>query len=260
MKRQIETDERLHPATVRRHERPSMVQTGVLTRVEAVVFDLDDTLFDHTGSTRRALSEWLPTLGVDLSASLIQEWVDVEARHFEAWRAGIISFDEQRRRRLRDFLPLIGRSVGTDVELDLAFAGYLHCYEESWQACDDARPALDALIAAGLVVAVLTNGTTAQQSSKVDRIGLTALLAAIVTSEELGAAKPAPQAYLATCKRIGFQPSRTLHVGDRHDLDVVAARAAGLSALHLDRLGRQHEPPHGRISTLKELAPRLGCT
>ena len=140
------------------------------------------------------------------------------------------------------------------------FAGYLHSYEESWQAFDDARPALDALVGAGLVVAVLTNGTAAQQRSKVDRIGLAALLATVVSSEELGAAKPAPEAFLAACARIGSRPSRTLHVGDRQDLDVVAARAAGLLALHLDRFGREDEPPQGRISTLSELAQRLGCT
>jgi FMN phosphatase YigB (HAD superfamily) len=28
--------------------------------VRAVVFDLDDTLLDHTGSVRAALSAWLP--------------------------------------------------------------------------------------------------------------------------------------------------------------------------------------------------------
>ena len=107
------------------------------------MFDLDDTLFDHTGSTRRALCAWLSTLDVVPSALLAEDWFAAEKCHFEAWRAGVISFDEQRRRRLRDFLPLIRRPVGTDAALDSVFAGYLHCYEESWQAFDDAWPALD---------------------------------------------------------------------------------------------------------------------
>lgn len=235
-----------------------MVSTEVLSRIEAVVFDLDDTLFDHTGSTRRALGAWLSTLAAEPSASLLRQWFDVETRHFETWRAGAISFEEQRRRRLRDFLPLIDRAVGTDDELDAIFAGYLHCYEEAWQAFDDARPALEALAATGRDVAVLTNGTTEQQRRKVETTGLAALVGTVVTSEEVGAAKPSPRAYLAACARIGSEPRRTLHVGDRHDLDVVAARAAGLAALHLDRLGRHDEPPGGRIRTLGELARKLG--
>ena len=235
-----------------------MVGDQVLGPVEAVVFDLDDTLFDHASSTRHALEDWLRALGVPVAPSLATEWTKLEARHFEAWRAGAISFEEQRRRRLRDFLPLLGRPVGADAELDSVFAGYLHCYEESWRAFDDTRPALDALAAAGLVLAVLTNGTAAQQRAKVERIGVADQLATVVTSEEIGVAKPAPRAYLHTCRLIGSEPTRTLHVGDRHDLDVVAARAAGLPALHPDRLGTHQEPPDGRLRSLAELAPRLG--
>lgn len=222
------------------------------------MLDLDDTLFDHTGSTRRALGAWLRTLGVAGSPALVEAWFRIEDRHFEAWRAGVIGFQEQRRRRLRDFLPLLDRPFGTDAELDRVFAGYLHAYEDAWQAFDDARPALDGLAAAGLTLAVLTNGTAAQQRAKVARIGVGGHLAAVVTSEELGVAKPAAEAFLRTCERIGSPPSRTLHVGDRHDLDVVAARAAGLVALHLDRPGCDVEPPEGRIRNLTELAPRLG--
>jgi putative hydrolase of the HAD superfamily len=106
---------------------PRMVSTEVLAPVEAVVFDLDDTLFDHTGSTRRGLCAWLFTLDVVPSALLAGEWFAAEERHFEAWRAGVISFDERRRRRLQDVLSLIGRPVGTDAALDSVFAGYLHC-------------------------------------------------------------------------------------------------------------------------------------
>lgn len=234
-----------------------MVVDEALGHIEAVVLDLDDTLFDHTGSTRRALDTWLPLLDVSVSAALATEWSKLEAHHFQAWQAGAVSFEEHRRRRLRDFFPLIGRYVGTDAELDSVFAGYLRCYEESWRAFDDAESALNQLTAAGLILAVLTNGTTVQQQAKVDRIGLASHLAAVLTSEELGVAKPAPRAYLATCEHIGSNPSRTLHVGDRHDLDVVAARTAGLRALHLDRLQNHDEPPDGRLLNLAELAQRL---
>ena len=60
------------------------------------------------------------------------------------------------------------------------------------------------------------------------------------------------------CRRLGLAPAEVVHVGDRHDLDVVAARAAGLRALHLDRDGRGVEPAEGRLSSLTELAGRIG--
>ena len=190
--------------------------------------------------------------------ALTRAWFEVEDRHFDAWRSGLIDFQEQRRRRLRDFLPLLGRAVGPDDELDASFAGYLGWYERSWRPFPDVRPAVDALVEAGFVLAVLTNGRAEQQHAKVRAIGIADALAAVLTSDEVGAAKPAPEAYLATCRRLGLEPGRVLHVGDRHDLDVLAARAAGLQALHLDRDGRHVEPPEGRIASLTELVGRLG--
>ena len=189
---------------------------------------------------------------------LVGAWFEVEDRHFEAWRAGSVTFEEQRRRRLRDFLPLVGRPVGPDDELDAVFAGYLRWYERSWLAFPDVRPAVDGLAAHGLVLAVLTNGRADQQHAKVRAIGLQGDLAAVLTSEELGVAKPDPEAYLGVCRRLGLAPTEVVHVGDRHDLDVLAARAAGLRALHLDRDGRGVEPPGGRLSSLTELAGRIG--
>lgn len=229
-----------------------------LAGVRAVVFDLDDTLFDHRGSTRRALARWWSTLGVPDDPSLVEAWFAIEEQHFDAWRAGAFSFAEQRRRRLRDFLPLVGHPVPpSDDDLDAAFAGYLHWYETSWRAFPDVRPAVDALTARPLVLAVLTNGTRVQQHAKVRAIGLAGDLAAVLTSEELGVAKPAPEAYLSVCRRLGLEPGEVVHVGDRHDLDVVAAREAGLHALHLDRDRRRVEPPDGRLDSLAELVGRL---
>ncbi|MGK5683816.1 HAD hydrolase-like protein [Actinoplanes sp. URMC 104] len=40
---------------------------------------------------------------------------------------------------------------------------------------------------------------------------------------------------MAACRRWGLPPVRVPHVGDRYDLDVEAARNAGLRAVHLDR-------------------------
>jgi FMN phosphatase YigB (HAD superfamily) len=76
--------------------------------IEAVVFDLDDTLFDHRGSVRTALGAWLRGLGSVATDDLVEAWLRVEERHFPRWRSGEISWVEQRRERLRDFLPLIG--------------------------------------------------------------------------------------------------------------------------------------------------------
>jgi putative hydrolase of the HAD superfamily len=170
-----------------------------------------------------------------------------------AWRARTITFQEQRRRRLRDFLPLIRIPYAED-RLDEIFDGYLAAYESSWRAFPDVDAALAAIAAAGLAVAVLTNGATEQQHSKLSRTGLTGRVGPVFTVEDLGHAKPDPAAFLGACARWGLPPAAVLSVGDRHDLDVLAARAAGLHAVHLDRRDEgPFDEPH-RIRSLTELS------
>jgi putative hydrolase of the HAD superfamily len=124
----------------------------------AVLFDLDGTLLDHEAATAAALPAWLPSYGMSPAdiETVIPFWFELERRHYPAWRAGEISFQEQRRRRLRDFLSAVGRAVPAD-QLDAMFADYLAGYEAAWTAFTDAEPTLRRLRAAGLRIGVLTN-------------------------------------------------------------------------------------------------------
>lgn len=223
-----------------------------------MLWDLDGTLVDHETAVTEALHTWLPALGVAPTADLLRLWGTLLERHLLAWRDRRISFAEQRRRRLRDFLPAVGlRAPGDDDELDAVFAGYLRCYEDAWRAFDDASPALDAIDRAGLRCAVLTNGSLRQQTGKLVRTGLRDRVGPVFTPEELGAAKPTPAAFLAACQRWGLPAAAVVNVGDRYDLDVLAARAAGLRAVHLDRHGAGPGEEPLRVRSLHELAGLL---
>ncbi|WP_432494754.1 HAD family hydrolase [Kineococcus gypseus] len=225
--------------------------------LRAVVFDLDGTLFDHPSAALAGLRTWLTSLDRTSTPQLEAAWAAAEERHFRAWREGEITFAEQRRRRLREVLPLLDLPVGTDDELDTVFDGFLRAYEASWAGYDDVADALAAVQAGGLRTAVLTNGTTEQQHAKVAALGLGGRLGPVFTAEDLGVAKPDPRAFRAVCEQLGLLPSEVLYVGDDHALDVLAARAAGLRAVHLDRTGTGPAGEVSRIATLRELAAHL---
>jgi putative hydrolase of the HAD superfamily len=221
--------------------------------LRGVLLDLDGTLVDQEGAVTAALRSWLPALGVAPTAEVVELWRLVQERHLVAWRDRTITFQEQRRRRLRDFLPTVGVSY-VDEELDTVFGGYLRAYESSWRAYDDVADALALIAAAGLATAVLTNGTIELQNDKLARVGLAGRVGPVYTVEDLGVAKPHAGAFLGACERWGLPPAAVLSVGDRHDLDVLPARAAGLQAVHLDRLDAgPTDEPH-RIKSLRGLA------
>ncbi|SNR24111.1 HAD family hydrolase [Actinoplanes regularis] len=219
--------------------------------LRGVLFDLDGTLGDHDGSVTTALTAWLPTVGLVADPETIMRWHDVAETHLAAWRRREIGYQEQRRRRLRD----LGFEYGPEA-LDEIFAGYLVEYENAYRAYADVPEALAAVAEAGLRTAVLTNGSAPQQSGKLARMGL-ADLGPVWTPDDLGMAKPDPGAFRGAITRWGLRPGEVLSVGDRHDLDVLAARAAGLRAVHLDRLGTGPEDEPHRIGSLRELVDHL---
>ncbi|SEV86588.1 putative hydrolase of the HAD superfamily [Austwickia chelonae] len=220
-----------------------------------VVFDIDGTLMDHAESARAGLQRWVTSLGHTMNHDIAQAWTAAERRHFTDWRDGRITFAEQRRRRLRDILPLLGEPVETDNDLDEAFEGYLQAYEAAWQPYPDVARSLASLQGKSFRLAVLSNGNDAQQRKKLSVIGVADAFPDVLTAESLGVAKPRPAAYERAAAALTIPPAQCLYVGDDYDLDVLAARAAGWQAIHLDRTGQHRE--EGAITSLNQLVHRL---
>lgn len=221
------------------------------------MFDLDGTLVDHEGAARQGVVRWLT--GEKLATQqqcnerLVALWDEVAERHFLAFRAGAVTFQEQRRRRLRDFLPHVGLA-GQDMDdsaLDGRFEQYLRHYEAAWRPYDDALPALESL--RGTRLAVLSNGDQTQQEDKLRRTGLDRHFEAVLTSSSLGAAKPNPEAFRLACARLDAHPATVVYVGDNLDVDARAATAAGLLGVWLDRhcgTDPDHKPTISSLAAL----------
>jgi putative hydrolase of the HAD superfamily len=119
-----------------------------------------------------------------------------------------------------------------------------------FEAFEDAAPALTQLRSHGLRLVVVSNWDCSLPEV-LDRVGLLPLLDAVVTSAEVGAAKPAPAVFDAGLDAAGCDAAEAVHVGDSAENDVEGARAAGIRALLLSRGGQ------GDLSTLAQLASLL---
>lgn len=223
--------------------------------ISAVLFDLDNTLLDHEGSARAGLAAFLRHLGSEQTDELVRAWFEIEQAGYNRFLARELSFQEQRRERLRQFLPLTGFPVPTkDSGLDELFTEYVQSYEGSWTAFPDALPALTGLREIGMTIGIITNGNQHQQAGKISRMGLDPLVHRIYSSELMGHAKPAPEAFLVPCEEMQLSPGRTLYVGDNFRVDVDGARNAGLRAVHLDR---EKPTGQGTVRSLSDLVPLL---
>jgi len=92
--------------------------------------------------------------------------------------------------------------------------------------------------------------------------GLAGLFAAVVTSAELGVAKPDPAIFAHALGLVGAGPEGALHAGDSLEADVHGAQAAGLRPVLVARDGEVRDAPGvpvvGGLDELVELAAYPG--
>ncbi|WP_030195024.1 HAD family hydrolase [Streptomyces sp. NRRL S-87] len=224
--------------------------------IRAVLWDIDDTIFDYTGADRAGLARHLAQEGLDGAygdaARALGVWREVTDRHWDRFAAGLVDFQGQRRDRVRDFT---GRPALGDAEADAWFDRYVAHYRAAWALFPDTLPVLDAL-AASHRHGALSNSSYANQDGKLRDLGVRERFEVLLCAAELGVSKPDAGAFRAGCDALGLAPGEVAYVGDRLDIDAQGACDAGLTGIWLDRegLGTGAVPPGvHRITGLAEL-------
>jgi putative hydrolase of the HAD superfamily len=122
-------------------------------------------------------------------------------------------------------------------------------------AYPDVLPTLEELRERGLRLVIASNWDCSLPDW-LRPTGILELVDGVVTSAEVGAAKPSPRVFERALGVAGVEPSEALHVGDKVDNDVQGAAAAGVRGVLLQREG---DPPPGveSIRNLSELVALL---
>jgi len=124
----------------------------------------------------------------------------------------------------------------------------------------DAASALDTLRNTGVLVAALTNGTTAGVRNQLRHAGLFDKFDEVISVDQVEVYKPGRNAYLFAAKRFKAKPER-LSLVAAHHWDLAGAKAAGLTTLFVRRPGAVLNPlgpkPDIEVADLEEFARRV---
>ncbi len=123
----------------------------------------------------------------------------------------------------------------------------------AWAPFEDAVPALEALRARGLRLAVVSNWDSRLRNI-LEAHRLRPHFDAVVISAEVGWRKPHPAIFHRALELLGAEPGEVLHVGDSVGDDVDGARGAGIRPVLLDRAGCKSAPGAAVVRDLRELA------
>ncbi len=160
--------------------------------IRAVLWDIDDTIFDYAGAARTGMRQHLEREGfpgtyVSMEGAL-DAWTELSVRHWERLAAGETDFAGQRRDRVREFLSRDLR----DAEADEWFDRHAAHYEAAWALFPDVLPVLD-LLSRDYRHGILSNANTDHQHHKLTALGVRDRFEVMVCAVELGSPSRRPE-------------------------------------------------------------------
>jgi HAD superfamily hydrolase (TIGR01549 family) len=214
--------------------------------VRAVLFDLDDTVFDHTATAIIALGALrgsTPELLQSPLAEVARRYGELLDEIFPSVLAGRSTMEAARVERFARLCEWAGRPVSPSRARELSDS-----YRSSYQLARRAVPGITDLLERlppGLVVGIVSNNQQDEQLDKLRALGLEGKFDFVLTSERAGFAKPDPRIFRAALSEAGTGAEETVMVGDSWLHDVVGALDSGIRPLWFNRWGRVPPEPRG---------------
>lgn len=201
---------------------------------KAVVFDLDNTLFDHYHSLRCAMSvvrDKYATLKGHGLEDLIDRYNVALQRAYDRYLAKEISFEDTHVIKVRSFFTELGLTEPSLFEVNKFRTVYKPAYRSNQRATPGSIETLVRLRENGYLLTIISNGQIEEQAAKAEVIGVRHLVDRIFTSEEAGYCKPDRRIFRLAVEALDASPNMTHMVGDSAETDIKGAFHAGLSAI-----------------------------
>jgi putative hydrolase of the HAD superfamily len=224
--------------------------------IRAVLFDLDDTLFDHRGCAHDALA----TVRQSQACFQSMPFDELERVHADALEElhaavmlGRVPVEEARIERFRRLLESAGADDRGELAGELATL-YRDAYRNARRAVAGAA-ALIAAVRRHARVGIVSNNVLDEQQEKLRVCSLDQFIDELVVSGEVGVSKPDPTIFRVALDRLGVTATDTVMVGDSWSADVEGARATGIRAIWFNPTGSALPDARGDVEQLKSLEP-----
>ena len=188
-----------------------------------VFFDVDDTLLDTSRfaeTARRAAIEMMVDNGLplekDIAYSTLKTVIREKGSNYE-----------------KHFNVLTKALLGEEDPMLVAL-GMVTYHNVKFSLLRPFPKTIDTLIylkSQGYKLGVISNGITIKQWEKLVRLNVYQFFDEVITSEEVGYAKPSKEIYEVALKRMNADPEKSVMIGNKFLQDALGAVEAGLSAI-----------------------------
>ena len=191
--------------------------------IDAVFFDIDDTLYDTSGFAKLARKAALN--------SMIDAGLPMEPG--EAYKLLREIIDEKGSNYDKHFNVLTKRVFGEEKPLLIAL-GMITYHNVKFALLRLFPNTISSLIylkGKGYTLGVISNGITIKQWEKLIRLDLHHFFEEVVTSQEAGVEKPNEKIFQLALDRMGCEAERSVMIGNKFNEDIMGALNVGMSAI-----------------------------
>lgn len=178
--------------------------------IQAVLFDMDGTLVDSERVGQKAWAATADEMGIEIPTDLVRSFIGRNSQSCRAMLAEHLNGDVDLANRVFDLhVELFLKFIETDLELKTG-----------------AIEALEALRAAGYPLALATSTSRVRALPRLERFDMLKYFDAVTCGDEIANGKPAPDIFIESAKRLGFDATACAVIEDSHN-GVRSGHAAG---------------------------------
>lgn len=208
-------------------------------KTDAVIFDLDDTLYNEIDYVKS---------GFKAAAAELSGVENAYEKLYAAFLEKKSAIDE----------VICAEGLGEDVKKKCVEAYREH--KPDITLSEEVRALLTGLKERGIKIGIITDGRPSGQRNKISALGLDKIADAIVISDEIGGVgfrKPSDIPFRIMQKKLGVPFKRMIYVGDSMKKDIMTPRQLGMySILYANKDGLYYDPENkfkDRIESLNEI-------
>jgi HAD superfamily hydrolase (TIGR01549 family) len=237
-----------------------------LEHYDVLLFDLDDTLFNHSEAYERGVWDTLQQFP-ELKAIAPNVFYKTFLKHnhllWGRFSSKLLNYHDFSLKRLENTLKEFNITVGKEVSL--AIVKTFQCsYLDRIQPQQEMNEFLSEL-SESFKLGIVTNGTVFNAYEKVHRLGLSPTFPenSVIISEKVGCSKPDTEIFQHTLNVFESSQDRTLFIGDNYFTDIVGAKSLSLDTIWINKFGYecpQEQPDYtlNCLLDLKELIMKVG--
>lgn len=210
--------------------------TKINTTVKAVLFDVDDTLYDLADPFKKAYLDLFPEkegLPLDGLFTASRKYSDLV---FDKSQSGEMSMEEMYRYRIQHAFADFHEQISDEDAME--FQNHYVEYQGKIRLSATIQEVL-VYCASKWRTGIITNGPSGHQWDKISVLGLEKYIPKehIFVSGDLGISKPGKEIFWYAAAHMGVSPEEVCFVGDSFQNDAAGAKNAGMCSVWFNHRG-----------------------